>query len=166
MTTVALTGTTYTLGDNSDAYAWQYGYSTAAQDASWLTAASTAINNQSPPVNVAGTVGSYSWWLDVETANTWLSNTTMNVADLQGMFAELHAAGAPSIGAYSTSSQWDTITGGTNSSSGSLYQIPNWIPGARNLSGAQANCSQVSFTGGTVAVTQWIGHPDDDDYAC
>jgi hypothetical protein len=163
---VTLTSGTDTVGANSDACAWQYGYNKATQDASWLGTAATAINDQSPPVTVAATPGSYPWWLDVETTNTWQSDTTMNVADLQGMVAGLQDVGATTVGAYSTSSQWDTITGGTSSTSGSLYQIPNWIPGARNLSGAQANCTQASFTGGTVTVTQWFGHPDDGDYAC
>ena len=154
-----------TVGANSDACAWQYGFDKATQDATWLGAAASAINSQSPPVTVAGTAASYPWWLDVETANTWQSDTTMNVADLQGMIAGLQAAGATTVGAYSTSGQWNTITGGTSSASGSLYQIPNWIPGARNLSGAQANCAQTSFTGGTITVTQWFSHPD-GDYAC
>ena len=165
-TTVTLTGVTHTVGENSDGCAWQYGYNKATKDSAWLGTAASAINNQSPPVKVPGTANSYPWWLDVETANTWQSDTAMNVADLQGMITGLKAAGARKVGAYSTSSQWDTITGGTSSSSGALYQIPNWIPGARTLSGAQANCAQPSFTGGTVAVTQWFGHPDDGDYAC
>jgi hypothetical protein len=163
-TTLTLTSGTYTVGSNSDACAWQYGYNKATQDARWLGAAATAINDQSPPVNVAGTATSYPWWLDVETANTWQSDTTMNVADLQGMIAGLKAAGATTVGAYSTSSQWNSITG--SSASGSLYKIPNWVPGARNLAGAQLNCAQASFTGGAVTVTQWFGHPDDGDYAC
>lgn len=165
-TTVTLTSGVHTVGSDSDACAWQYGYNRASQDASWLEAAATSINSQSPPVTVAGGAGSYPWWLDVETANTWQSDITMNVADLQGMIAGLEAAGATTVGAYSTPNQWDTITGGTNSTSGSLYQIPNWIPGARTLSAAQANCAQTSFTGGTVTVTQWFSHPDDSDYAC
>ena len=90
----------------------------------------------------------------------------MNAADLQGMLAGLQAAGAISIGAYSTSSQWDTITGGTATSLGSLDGIPAWLPGARNLSGAVSSCAQASFTGGTVTVTQWFSHPVDGDYAC
>ena len=165
-TTVTLSGHTHTVGENSDACAWQYGYNMATQDSAWLGTAASLINGQETLVTVPGTAKSYPWWLDVETANTWQSDTTMNVADLQGMIAGLQAAGATKVGAYSTSSQWDTITGGTSSSSGALYQIPNWIPGARALSGAQANCAEPSFTGGTVAVTQWFGHPDDGDYAC
>jgi hypothetical protein len=164
--TVNLASGQTSLGANSDACAWQYGYNKATQDAVWLTGAASAIDSQSPPVTVPGTAAGYPWWLDVETANTWQSDTTMNVADLQGMIAGLKAAGATTVGAYSTTTQWDTITGGTGATSGSLYRIPNWVPGARGLSGAKANCSQTSFTGGKITVTQWFGHPYDGDYAC
>lgn len=162
-TTVTLSSGTYTVGQDSDACAWQYGYDKAAQDATWLADAASAIDGQSPPVTVAGTAGSYPWWLDVETANTWQSDTAMNVADLQGMVAALQADGAGTVGVYSTSAQWGTITGGA--ASGSLAGVPDWIPGARNLSGAQADCALASFTGGSVTVTQWFSHPD-GDYAC
>lgn len=165
-TTVTLTSGTYTVGQNSDACAWQYGYNMASQDATWLTAAAAAINTQETSAPVSGLAGSYPWWLDVETANTWQASTAMNVADLQGMIAGLGAAGATQVGAYSTAYQWDKITGGTTSVSGSLYGIPDWIPGARSLSGAQSNCAQTSFTGGSVALTQWFSHPFDSDYAC
>lgn len=166
-TTVTLSSGTYTVGENSPACAWQYGYNKATQDATWLAAAATAISAQESLVSVSGSASSYPWWLDVETANTWQSNTAMNVADLQGMIAGLGAAGATTIGAYSTASQWDTVTGGTNSSaSGSLYKIPQWLPGARTLSGATAACSQTSFTGGQTTLTQWFSRPFDSDFAC
>jgi hypothetical protein len=157
------------LGENSPACAWQYGYKKATQDAEWLSNAANAIDAQETAVQVSSAAGSYPWWLDVETANTWQSGTSgqaMNVADLQGMIAALQGAGVATVGAYSTSSQWIQITGGTTTSaSGLLYTIPDWIPGAKTLSGAKSNCGQASFTGGTVAITQWSGHPD-NDYAC
>ncbi|WP_249018656.1 hypothetical protein [Conexibacter sp. S30A1] len=165
-TSVTLSSRTYTVGENSPACAWQYGFNKAAQDAAWLAAAASAINDQQPQVTVNGSAGSYPWWLDVETANTWQSNTAMNVADLQGMIAGLKAAGAATVGAYSTASQWDTVTGGTNSLSGSLYGIPEWLPGARTLSGAMAACSQTPFTGGQITLTQWFSRPFDSDFAC
>jgi hypothetical protein len=168
-TTTVTTGTgTYTVGQNSAGCAWQYGYAKAAQDTSWVAAAANSIDAQTPPITVPAAAGSYPWWLDVETQNTWqggASGQAMNVADLQGMIAALQQAGASTVGAYSTSAQWATITGGTASSSGSLYQIPDWIPGAKTLSGAKANCSITSFTAGRVEVTQWPGRPD-HDYAC
>ena len=165
---VTTRGHTYLVGANSQACAWQYGDNKAAQDASWLASAAVAINGQESSVAVPVTPGSYTWWLDVETANSWQPDTALNVADLQGMIAGLQAAGVTVVGAYSTSSQWDSITGGTTTpASGSLYAIPNWIPGATSLSAAEANCSQPSFTGtaGSVTVTQWTGTPD-NDYAC
>lgn len=167
-TTITAGSATYTVGQNSTACAWQYGYNKAAQDVSWVSAAASAINAQAPPVTVPAAASSYPWWLDVETQNTWQGGTSgqaMNVADLQGMIAALQHAGATAIGVYSTSAQWHTITGGTTPSSGSLYQIPDWIPGARTLSGAKANCGLTSFTAGRVAITQWSGRPD-HDYAC
>jgi hypothetical protein len=169
-TVTSSSGTTYTVGENSTACAWQYGYNKAAQDATWLTSAAEAINSQQSKVSVDSAPGGYPWWLDVETGNTWQTGTSgqaMNVADLQGMIAALQAAGVTTVGAYSTTYQWDTITGGTTSASGSLYDIPDWIPGARNLSQAKSNCNQTPFTGATAAVTvtQWTGQPD-NDYAC
>jgi hypothetical protein len=160
----------FTVGQNSPACAWQYGHDRAAQDVSWLVSAATAINGQSPAVAVPATAAGYPWWLDVETVNSWQSGTSgqaMNIADLQGMIAALQAAGATSTGAYSTSAQWNQITGGTTSSAaGSLYGIPDWIPGATRLSGAITNCHQPSFTGGKVTVTQWVSRSTDHDHAC
>jgi hypothetical protein len=169
VTTTVTTGSgTYVVGQNSTACAWQYGHNKAAQDVSWVSAAAGAIDAQAPPVTVPAAASSYPWWLDVETQNTWQGGTSgqaMNVADLQGMIAALRQAGATAVGAYSTSAQWRTITAGTTSASGSLYQIPDWIPGARTLSGAKANCGLASFTAGRTAITQWPGRPD-HDYAC
>ena len=179
-TTVVLSGVTYTVGQNSPACAWQYGWNMAAQDAAWLTAAADAINTQLKSTTAPTSPGAYPWWLDVETANTWQSGSTgieMNVADLQGMVSALQNAGVTTtapyyvVGAYSTSYQWGQIVGNTDSPSlygysNNLYQIPDWIPGARSSSGAQSNCSLPTFTGGTVTVTQWFAHPVDGDVAC
>lgn len=165
-TTVTTSSGTYTVGENSTACAWQYGYNMATQDVSSVASAAAAVNGLSPPHPILGNASAYLWWLDVETVNTWqsgISGEQMNVADLQGMIAALQAANVSGIGAYSTGSQWAKITGGTNP--GSLPKLPDWIPGAKTLAGAKSNCSLASFTGGQVAVTQWSGHPD-NDYAC
>ncbi len=167
-TTVTTSSGTYTVGADSTACAWQYGYNKAAQDVTWLSQAAAAIDAAGSPVNVSGAAASYPWWLDVETVNSWQGGATgpaMNVADLQGMVSALESAGATRVGAYSTASQWNAVTGGTTSASGPLYGIPDWVPGAKTLSGARSNCKLSSFTGGTIAVTQWSGRPD-NDYAC
>ena len=156
-----------TVGANTQACAWQYGYNKATQDAAWLTQAARQVGlNQSP--------AAYPWWLDVETANSWQSGASglaMNVADLQGMVAGLNAASVAttSVGIYSTASQWSTITGLSSSSTkyqaGSLYHLAEWLPGARNQRQAASNCSATSFTGGPITTTQWTGSVD-YDYPC
>jgi len=142
------------VGQNSTACAWEYGNQKAAQDVSWLQADGSKAK-------------AFPWWLDVETANTWQSSTSLNDADLQGMVYALQQAGVTSLGAYSTTSQWDQITGGTTTTAaGSLYSLSDWIPGASSLSGAERNCTQTPFTGGAVTVTQWPSGQYDGDYAC
>lgn len=160
---------TFTVGQNSRACAWEYGYKKATQDVFWVSGAARAIDRQKPPVTVAAAARSYHWWLDVEILTSWRTGTSghaMNVADLQGMIAALRRFGAPPVGAYSSSFQWTTITGGTrSSSSGSLYRMPNWIPGARTQAGAKFNCHMASFTAGRVVITQWETNID-GDFAC
>jgi hypothetical protein len=163
-TTTSVNGAT--VGENSDACAWQYGYNKAAQDAAWLTSAAQAIAKQETSVLVPASASGYPWWLDVETANTWQSDTSMNVADLQGMVAAAHAAGVVTVGIYSTASQWSQVAGSTTSASGSLWQLPDWIPGATSLAAAQVNCSLPSFTGGVVKLTQWTAGGVDQDDSC
>jgi hypothetical protein len=151
------------LGANSPACAWQYGWDRASQDANQvLVPAAQQLGSPAVSTNP----GSYRWWLDVETANTWQSGSSglqMNVADLQGMLAYFQSLGSPQVGVYSTSSQWDTITGGGQV--GTLSGLVDWLPGARDLSGAGANCSLPGFTG-PVQVTQWTSKRLDYDFAC
>jgi hypothetical protein len=83
---------TFTVGRNSSACAWRYGFMKAAQDVSWVAAAAKAIDRQKPPVTVAAAASRYPWWLDVELSSSWRTGTSghaMNVADLQGMIAAL-----------------------------------------------------------------------------
>ena len=85
----------------------------AAQDATWLTSLATTIDKESPPTSVISNLGSDPWWLDVKTANTFQSDMTgqvMDVVDLEGMIGALETAKATFVGAYSTSSPWDSIT--------------------------------------------------------
>ena len=159
---------TYMVGANVASCAWQYGYNRATQDVAWLAGAASAINAQESHMFVTGAASGYPWWLDVETANSWQSASTgqsLNVAVLQGMLAGFTAAGATSVGAYSTSTQWNQITGGTPSTTASLYGMADWIPGAKSASAATRNCGLPSFTGGRVVLTQWTGNYD-NDHAC
>jgi hypothetical protein len=155
-------GTCTTLAPDSQACAWEYGAAFATQDMQWLADTAATLST----LGVSGLASDYTWWLDVETGNSWETGTTglaNNVADLQAMVATFEAAGAK-VGIYSTSYQWGVITGG--STDYNLNGLPNWIPGARRQSSAQSNCSLPSFTGGAVVMTQWFGNPYDGDVAC
>jgi hypothetical protein len=126
-------------GRNNQACAWQYGWNMADADA--------RASGISRP-------GSYRWWLDVETINSWGSSAQNNRADLEGMVALFRHVGA-SAGIYSTIKQWGPITGTVGSRS-ALYRLPDWIPGAKTLAGAKKNCGLAPLTGGgKVTVTQW-----------
>jgi hypothetical protein len=162
-------------GSDSPACAWQYGWNRAIADMLGL-AGTTQVSG----VFGSTTPSTYTWWLDVETGNTWETGAgglANNVADLQGMVAAFTSAaetspngiplGGAAVGVYSTSSQWGQITGTpSGAAAGNLAGLANWIPGARTASAAASNCSLASFTGGRVTVTQWFGKPYDGDYAC
>jgi hypothetical protein len=161
-----------TPGSNNPACAWQYGWNRGIQDMLWLIATP-------PSSGVSNLPSTYWWWLDVETANTWESGSSglaNNVADLRGMVAALKstaetASGVPlggvtTVGIYSTSSQWGQITSSRAVGYSDLVGLPDWIPGARTLSGAQANCSLSGFTTAKPTATQWFGRPYDGDFAC
>jgi capsid portal protein len=113
--------------------------------------------------------GSYFWWLDVETGNSWQigepDSTALNRATLEGMvdYFETVTAG---VGIYSTSSQWGTIAG-TVPYGSSLYGLPSWLAGAKTLRGAKSNCSLPGLTlGSQVKLTQYVSAGLDYDYVC
>jgi hypothetical protein len=159
-------------GSNNPACAWQYGWNRAIADMLWLIATPTSAGVSNLPA-------AYWWWLDVETGNTWESGSSglaNNVADLRGMVAAFkntvetgsgfQLGGVTTVGIYSTSYQWSQITSSSAEGYSDLVGLPDWIPGARTLSGAQANCSLSGFTTAKPTVTQWFAKPYDGDFVC
>jgi hypothetical protein len=147
-------------GSNSTACAYDYGWN-AAKD-SFADAQTVTADPRT-----------FAWWLDVETGNSWEtleaaygSSDAARAADrsaLAGAVAALVDSGVTSVGMYSTSSQWQQITGGTaNQFAGS----PEWVAGTGSASTAVKNCSQTSFTGGRVALAQYAHNGFDADYHC
>jgi len=113
----------------------------------------------------------HTWWLDVETTNTWNGDGVANTALLQGMYDYLRSHGVEQVGLYSTSYQWRKITGGYSADTAGdyqaawqaqivpdfpLHQAPLWIATAANSGTARANCA-TSFTGGPTVMVQFIG---------
>ncbi len=152
---------TYPGNDSTDC-AYDYGWNNA-RDA-FDRGAAAAASAGAPDAATA------TWWLDVETGNSWeslqyggtaqyLANDT---AALQGMVDHLRSRGVATVGAYSTSSQWSSITGGA-----SLGGVPVWYAGVGTLAQAQSRCSPTySFTGGQVALTQYASGGFDADWRC
>jgi len=104
---------------------------------------------------------SSTWWLDVETMNTWMNDVSQNIQSLQGETDALKAAGATTIGIYSTTAQWGAITGGWQNG------LPNW--GAttwRTAKQAKTYCTGHQFTGGPTYLIQYKAKNLDQDYAC
>lgn len=118
--------------------------------------------------------GTYFWWLDVETRNSWQTGTAnatgLTRATLEGMVNYLKSitAGnsAAGVGIYSTGNQWGTIAG-TVPSSSPLTGLPSWLAGAKTLRGAKSNCSLPGLTPASpVKVTQYVSAGVDYDYSC
>ena len=132
------------------ACAYIYGYSMAEADF-------YVVSNAESPVPS-------TWWLDVETSNTWQTDTTANSAVIRGMMDYL-ATEEISAGFYSTSTQWDKIAG-TTSSTSTLAGHASWLAGS-SASGAAKACAGSPLTpGGTIWLVQYVNGSFDNDYAC
>jgi hypothetical protein len=108
----------------------------------------------------AGVHGS-TWWLDVENGNTWSTVTAQNRASLQGEYDALRTGGVAVVGAYSTTTQWNAITGSW------LNGWPGW--GATVLTSATeaaTYCTGHRFTGGQTWMIQFTGATYDEDVTC
>ena len=147
---------------DSEGCAFDYGWNAAKDSLSRARAAARAVG--------APSVTASTWWLDVETTNTWetlehgerpkyFRNDT---AVLQGMARLLERRGVRTVGIYSTAHQWQRITGGA-----SLDRAPVWYAGLGSARTAARRCSpSFSFTGGPVRLTQFARNGFDADYRC
>jgi hypothetical protein len=116
-----------------------------------------------------GAASSATWWLDVETANSWNhDDLDTNVAALRG-FRDLLRLRAPAheVGIYSTGYQWGLITGATSPGSPRnlpFLEVPNWVAGA-TANTAASFCND-TFTGGPVRFVQYVQSGLDHDRMC
>jgi len=140
--------------------AYDYGWNAAAD--SYATAVRAYISLGLAASDATRTPTANTWWLDVETGNSWRTDVSLNVAALRGAVAYLNSVGVASVGFYSTQQQWNEITGGTDVFAAS----PSWVAGARTARQASSNCSLTAFTGGSVALTQYFSKGFDADMRC
>lgn len=125
--------------------AYNYGYNAGQYALNY--AASQGLNNT-------------TWWLDVETDNSWTTDYQQNRNSLQGETDALKAAGVTTIGVYSTTAQWQSITNAWQNG------LPNW--GATTWTTAKQAakyCTGHNFTGGGTWLIQFKGKLD-QNYAC
>jgi hypothetical protein len=134
-----------------------------AYDYGWLTA-HDAYNRA---LGVAGSpmAAQVPWWLDVEAANSWSSDSAVNAADLQGAIAFLRSQNVSAIGIYSTSTDWEALIGPPAATGALFGELLNWRPGAANPQDAAAWCSR-TVTGGRVKFVQFPSGGFDTDLAC
>jgi hypothetical protein len=136
--------------------AYDYGWNAAEHSFESATAAYAELQLAASPSATA-------WWLDVETMNSWRSDTALNVAALQGAVDYLRSVGVTRLGVYSTTVQWGTITGGTQAFSA----LPSWGAGAPSEKVAKQHCaSTAGFTGGRLAMVQYMWSGFDADVRC
>lgn len=151
-------------GANDAACSWQYGWnrSVEADLERFVPAAKAAGINQS--------AAAYTWWLDVETMNTWQSGSAealaRNTAALEG-FAKYYQLKGATVGLYSTAVQWSQINGTTVGTGGNLNGLGNWRPSGASLSNAITNCKVAPLTpGGYISLTQYVQKNLDYNHSC
>jgi hypothetical protein len=145
-----------TSSSSDQGCAYNYGWNAAA-DA--LSAATASIGPPARPL---------SWWLDVETANSWNGTAAANSSTVQGYIEYLRSQGTGTVGVYSTGYQWTQITAGyTVPSSASTPAAPDWLAGASSISNARSSCDPAkSFSGGPIQLVQYPDIGFDGNYVC
>ncbi|TFV53077.1 hypothetical protein E4P43_03940 [Blastococcus sp. TF02A-35] len=150
-------------GANSMACSWQYGWERARTSVeSFFRPAARAARLDSQPAR-------YTWWLDVETMNTWQGGSAdaraRNRATLEGMTEYLDEQDGR-VGVYSTGYQWGRIVGDVPAES-PLVGLPSWLAGATDLGGAVAACRTAALVpAGRVELAQYVPDDLDLDLAC
>jgi hypothetical protein len=104
-----------------------------------------------------------TWWLDVETANSWRLDPRLNVATLDGARDYLLSMDVADVGFYSTPRMWARITGNTDT----FADAPAWHAGARDIDDARDRCEREdAFTGGELRMVQWVEQGLDHNLRC
>ena len=133
-----------------------------AYDYGWHAAADALATGRTLGPAVLG----HTWWLDVETSNTWNGDGAANTALIQGMYDHLRSHGIATVGLYSTGVQWQEITGGYTAASAARYRsawtftprfplhaAPLWIATVGSMAKARSLCG-TSFTGAPARMVQ------------
>ena len=140
--------------------AYLYGWNAAADSYRIALEAFIALEWAEPDADRVP--GERTWWLDVETANSWRLDWSLNVATLQGAVDYLESMEVTEVGFYSTPLLWLLVTGNTDA----FADHPAWHAGAQDLADAQERCENDAFTGGALRMVQWIENGLDNNFRC
>jgi len=146
--------------EDSHECAYVYGWNAAADGYARVLAAHVALGWADADADRVQTEG--TWWLDVETANSWMRDPKLNVASLQGAVDYLESTGADDIGFYSTPLLWWRITAGTDD----FADYAAWHAGGHSQEEAAERCDHDAFTGGSLRFVQWIEDGIDRNLRC
>lgn len=104
-----------------------------------------------------------SWWLDVETANSWSDRQDLNAAVVHGAVDYLQVNAGRTVGIYSTPRQYWQITGDLYAPAG----VGNWVAGASGLDDTDL-CADAFWPGAQVWFIQYenLDLDLDQDAAC
>jgi hypothetical protein len=101
-----------------------------------------------------------TWWLDVETANSWNDTPALNDPVIQGAVDSLRAHQLH-VGIYSIPPMWRKIAGSY------IVDVPKWVVRLRESVPTSHYCAAANgFGGGAVALVQVEGGALDEDYLC
>jgi hypothetical protein len=148
------------LDDDTHQCAYVYGWNAAADGYARVLAAHVSLGwADAGDDRVAGDA---TWWLDVETANSWRNDRTLNVAALHGAVDFLESMDVAEVGFYSTPLLWWRVTLGSDD----FADYPAWHAGAWNRADAEDRCDGDGFTGGELRMVQWVEDGIDRNIRC
>jgi hypothetical protein len=147
-------------GDDTHGCAYLYGWNAAADGYGRVLDAFIGLDWAD--ADAEHVPGEATWWLDVETANSWRGDKSLNVATLQGAVDYLESMEVAEVGFYSTPLLWWRVTRSTDA----FEDYPAWHAGARSEAQARNRCDHDAFTGGELRMVQWVKNGIDTNYRC
>lgn len=155
------------IGTDSQACMYVYGWQRAQESVEHM------FFEAALQAGVSTNPADYTWWLDIETYNSWRENPKegevpeeSNRAVLEGMVAYLQMHGA-GVGLYSARSHWNEIVGDTVDERSNLYRLPTWLATGQISEGEAKKIlieeTEEPFTpGGRLAIVQRVEGPSVD----
>lgn len=130
-------------------YAWVYGFESARYAYDYAFSESFGLS-----------ASVKTWWLDVETANRWSDDQSLNAQVIEGALYYLREAHGLEVGVYSARFMWVQIVGGY-----APAEVPNWVGGASGPED-RSRCRQGFWPGAVVRMYQFDAGDFDRDFLC